>query len=380
MRDFKTILQVVFVAGVVAIAGLLFSINRKLDQQKNDTAAPAAAAVPATEAKPSADPNAAPAPPVDGVPPAPPISAIQAADRAMKEARQQPARDKPSPVKQDTSAASRPDRFADLPPRSAPVDPAPAVTPAKDPSGTSYANDGSTITAALAPPPIPEPPPPLKTPHDPVVPASVPAGPPKTVTIPEGTSFRVRLIDRIDANRMHTGDTFRASLDENLIVDGMTVANRGSNVVGRLVEDKQSGRVSGGASLTLTIDHITTVAGDQSITTDQVKKDAGSEAKKDAAKVGGLGALGAIIGAVAGGGKGAAIGAGAGAGAGAIDVLTSKGKDLRLGPETQLIFRLGAPVTFTVDPSRVQQASTRNSSTPADNDPDRPILRRRTDP
>ena len=42
MRDLKTILLVVFVAGVVAIAGLLFSINRKLDQQKND-AAPAAA-------------------------------------------------------------------------------------------------------------------------------------------------------------------------------------------------------------------------------------------------------------------------------------------------------------------------------------------------
>jgi hypothetical protein len=372
MRDFKTILLAVFVAGVIAIAGLLFSINHKLNEQKNDSATTEAPA-PAVDAKP-ADPNAAPAPPVDGVPP---VSALEAADRAMKEARHE--KPSPSPVKKDQSAASRPDRFADLAPRSAPPDATPA--PAKDPNGISYDRTGSAppITAALPPPPMPEPPASLKTPKDSFVPASTPSGPPKTVTIPEGTSFRVRLIDRIDANRMHAGDTFRASLDENVIVDGMTVANRGSSVSGRLVEDKQAGRVSGGASLTLALDHLTTVAGDQSITTDSVKKDAGAQTGKDAAKIGGLGALGAIIGAVAGGGKGAAIGAGAGAGAGAIDVLTSKGKDLKLGPETPLIFRLGAPVTFTVDPSRVQAASTR-STTPADNDPDRPILRRRTDP
>jgi hypothetical protein len=282
---------------------------------------------------------------------------------------------KPSPAKQsDSSARERKDRFASIPDRTPPSDTPPtpvagAAPPTKDPNGIPYGNDGTTppITAAIPPPPAPEPP----TPPPPPL--------PKTFTIPEGTTFRVRLIDRIDAAKNHTGDPFRASLDENIIVDGTVVANRGSSVAGRLVEDKQSGRVSGVASVSLAVDHLTTIAGDETVTSDVLKKDAPASKAKDAAKVGALTALGAIIGAVAGGGKGAAIGAGAGAGAGGIDVLTTKGKDLKLGPETLLIFRLNAPLTFTVDASKVQQASTgsNNNNGPTTDPADRPYLRRR---
>ncbi len=360
MRDFKGTLQVVMVVALVAIAGLLFSISRKLDNQ-NSTPPPAAAAAQTSPApSPAPDTAATPAAPI-AAPPAP----------ASKETPQEMV--KPAPRKPaDKPAHERKDRFAEvpdrLPPADTPVPAAAAAPPARDPNGIAYANDGTTppITAALPLPPMPMAPPPPPPP------------PPQTFTVPEGTSFRVRLLDRIDAAKNHTGDTFRASLDENLLVDGTVVANRGSSVAGRLVEDKQAGRVSGVASLTLTIERLTTIAGEETVSSDVMKKDAPSSKGKDAAKVGGLAALGAVIGAIAGHGAGAAIGAGAGAGAGAIDVLTTRGKDLKLGPETLLIFRLNAPLTFTVDASKVQQASTGNNNNGPTTDPaDRPYLRRR---
>jgi hypothetical protein len=363
MRDFKGILQVVIVVALVAIAGLLFSISRKLDSQGNTAAPPATVAPPA----PAQDTAAVQPAPVDAAPVAPPpVETVP--PRYLVE--------NPKPKKSEVSATERPDRFADLPARTPPPDttttpPAPAAAaalPAKDPNGIAYTNDGSTppITAGLPPPPMPIAPPPPPAPE------------PKTFIVPVGTTFRVRLIDRIDANKNQTGDTFRASLDENLIVDGTVIANRGSSVVGRLVEDKQASRGTGTASVTLTVEHLSTIGGDQAVSSDVLKKDAQTQKAKDAAKVGGMAALGAVIGALAGHGAGAAIGAGAGAAAGGIDVLATKGKDLKLGPETLLIFRLNAPLTFTADASKVQQASAgTNNNAPTTDPADRPYLRRR---
>jgi len=366
MRDFKGILQVVIAVALVTIAGLLFSISHKLDNQ-NSTPTP-----PATTAQTSP----APAPPPDtAAGPPPPIEAPAPLDRPAPSLKQTA---KPVPSKRtDLAAHERKDRFADIPDRTPPADTAPvpaaaaAALPTKDPNGIAYANDGNTppITAALPPPPMPIAPPPPPAPE------------PKPFTVPVGTTFRVRLIDRIDANKNQTGDTFRASLDENLIVDGTVIANRGSSVVGRLVEDKQASRGTGTASVTLTVEHLSTIGGDQAVSSDVLKKDAQTQKAKDAAKVGGMAALGAVIGALAGHGAGAAIGAGAGAAAGGIDVLATKGKDLKLGPETLLIFRLNAPLTFTLDASKVQQASNGNSNNGPTTDPaDRPYLRRRNDP
>ena len=61
----------------------------------------------------------------------------------------------------------------------------------------------------------------------------------------------------------------------------------------------------------------------------------GARTAKSAAAVG---AVGAIIGAIAGGGKGAAIGAGAGAAAGAGSQVFMKGQRVRIPAETLLTF------------------------------------------
>src|SRR5262249_50546301 len=43
------------------------------------------------------------------------------------------------------------------------------------------------------------------------------------VTIPEGTSLSVRLIDAIDSERNKTGDRFRASLESPILADGRVI-------------------------------------------------------------------------------------------------------------------------------------------------------------
>ena len=61
--------------------------------------------------------------------------------------------------------------------------------------------------------------------------------------IPGGTQITVRLIDSVDSENTRTGDTFRASLDEPVVVNGETVIPRGAAVVARLVEDQKSGKI-----------------------------------------------------------------------------------------------------------------------------------------
>jgi hypothetical protein len=66
--------------------------------------------------------------------------------------------------------------------------------------------------------------------------------------------------------------------------------------------------------------------------------------KRTGVFVGGGAALGSIIGAIAGGGKGAAIGAISGAGAGTATQGLTRGKAVRIPPETMLTFKLEAPI------------------------------------
>ena len=149
----------------------------------------------------------------------------------------------------------------------------------------------------------------------------------------------------------------------------MVVARRGSVVHGKIVQAKQSGRVSGVAEMSIEIERINTVGGEQPVVTEAVKKEAPSTKGKDAAKVGILSSIGAAIGAVAGGRKGAGIGAGAGAAGGVADVMIERGKPVKLNPEDRVTFRLRAPLTVNADGSKLQNAGP--------SDPERPTLHRR---
>ena len=167
---------------------------------------------------------------------------------------------------------------------------------------------------------------------------------PKTV-VPAGTKLRVALIDAISSDKNRAGDQFLASLAEPIVIDGMTVVQKGTKVRGRVIEAKGSGRVKGRATIELKLTEI--VLNNQqsvNISTKPYTAVAQATKKRDAGIIGGGAGVGALIGAIAGGGKGAAIGAGIGAGAGTGTVLATKGKEIHYGPETRLQFTLASSI------------------------------------
>lgn len=164
------------------------------------------------------------------------------------------------------------------------------------------------------------------------------------VELPGGTSLVVRMIDAVDSEKTVVGQTFNASMDEAVLVNGRTVIPRGADVVVKLVDDKESGRLTGRAELALILESLKVDGRVVNINTQAVTRASESRTADTAKKAGGGAALGAIIGAIAGGGRGAAIGAAAGAGAGtAVQVITG-GQRVHIPSETRLTFTLDTPV------------------------------------
>jgi hypothetical protein len=161
-----------------------------------------------------------------------------------------------------------------------------------------------------------------------------------TITIPSGTLLKVRMIDGVDSESSQLGQTFQASLDEPVVVNGQTVIPRGADVVAKLVEDKQSGKITGRTELTLDLASIRVNDKLVDITTGEVTSSSGSRGAKSAKVIGGATAVGAVLGGIFGGGKGAAIGAASGAGAGGAAQVITKGQKVKIPAETRLSFNL----------------------------------------
>ncbi len=254
--------------------------------------------------------------------------------------------------------------------------PAPAAKPRRHeprrrslPSSSSDTSPAAPM-AAMAPPPAPFS----------VVPSTPP--PPKKVTIPSGTTLAVRLVDTIDSETSQQGQTFHATLDTPLAVDGDVVIPSGYDVEGHLVEVKSAGKFAGQSVVALQLDRISSGGKYYSLQTDQYRRQGSSRGKNTAAKVGAGAGIGAIIGAIAGGGKGAAIGAAAGGGLGGGVQAATKGQQIKLPSETVLNFTLQAPVTVIASnrgPNEGRHRMDPNRSDTNQSDPDRPHLNRPDD-
>jgi hypothetical protein len=221
-----------------------------------------------------------------------------------------------------------------------PAKPSAAKRSRKKPREQNDSDNAPAEVAQAAPAPVPAPAPAPVTPTPPP-----PPPPPQKVTIPAGTTLAVRLVDAVDSETATQGQTFRATLNAPLAVDGDTAIPSGYDVEGHVVTVQSAGKFAGQSLLVLQLDRISAAGKYYNIQTDQYKKQGSSRGKNTAAKVGAGAGIGAIIGAIAGGGKGAAIGAAAGGGLGAGAQAVTHGQQIKLASETVLSFTLQAPLT-----------------------------------
>jgi hypothetical protein len=221
----------------------------------------------------------------------------------------------------------------------------PKPSPAPKPRRATHARAHTTAPAESTPGPSESasaaPPAPINlTPSTPP-----PPPPPQKVTIPSGTTLAVRLVDAIDSERSQAGQTFHATLDSPLAVEGDVAVPAGYDVEGHIVDVKSAGKFAGQSVLALQLDRIKVGDKYYNVQTDQYRRQGSSRGKNTAEKVGAGAGIGAIIGAIAGGGKGAAIGAAAGGGLGGGVQAATKGQQIKLPSETVLNFTLQGPLT-----------------------------------
>jgi len=159
------------------------------------------------------------------------------------------------------------------------------------------------------------------------------------VTIPAGTSFRVRTAEMIDVDSTQAGAHFRGTLDDPIMMNGNVVVARGADAVLVAARVEQGGRFKGSDLIELKVNSIVKGGRSYPVVTSLAESKTGGEGKKTATKtIAGTG-LGAIIGGIAGGGKGAGIGALAGLAGGTI--LSATGQPhLKIPAETRLDFQL----------------------------------------
>lgn len=178
--------------------------------------------------------------------------------------------------------------------------------------------------------------------------ATTVANRPDPVTVPAETPIRITLNQTLASDQNSSGDRFDATVAEAVVIDARTVIPEGARVEGLVVEARPSGRLMGRARLHLALRTVEVRGQSYEIRTAASHKVGGDHKKRNLAFIGGGAGGGMLIGAIAGGAKGALIGGPVGAGAGtAVAFFTGK-KDIRLGAETPLTFRLAEPVSIDV--------------------------------
>jgi hypothetical protein len=178
--------------------------------------------------------------------------------------------------------------------------------------------------------------------------APAPAPTPRIFTIAAGTPITIYTNKTLSTKTDKDGERFVASLARPIVDDDWVIAKKGALVEGVIVNSDPGGRVKGRASMTIRLSSLQLADGRTiDISTNSYTKVARGTKKKDAMKIGIGAGVGAAIGAIAGGGKGAAIGAGVGGGAGTGYVLATRGDPAVIPGESQLTFKLTAPITVT---------------------------------
>jgi hypothetical protein len=170
------------------------------------------------------------------------------------------------------------------------------------------------------------------------------------IELPRGTELRVRLDEDLGSKISQPGDSFTATVANDVRVNGEVVIAKEARANGTVVDAKPLGRFKGGALLEVRLDRVHTKWGSYPVSTSSIERAEKGKGGRSAGFIGGGAGFGALIGGLAGGGKGAAVGALAGGGAGTAGSAFTGNKQIVLPAETLLTFRLQHPVHITQQP------------------------------
>lgn len=159
-----------------------------------------------------------------------------------------------------------------------------------------------------------------------------------TITVPEGTRLMIRTSDPVDTSRHQAGHRFRGQLEGALVVDGVTVAPRGTFVHGLIADASQAGRLAGTSDLAMIFTDI--MIDDQLFPIETTTLVA--EGSQEAGNTVGRTARAAAIGGMIGGRSGARTGAQVGVGVS----LVTRGSSINVPAGTLLETSLAAPLVI----------------------------------
>jgi len=174
---------------------------------------------------------------------------------------------------------------------------------------------------------------------------------PRTVNVPAGTTLPIVLDSYVASDTSRIEDPVRAKTRRSIVLGGDLVIPAGSTLVGHVTSVQRSGRVKGRARIAFRFDRLVLAGTGErvNIATSAVARQAPATKARDARTIGLPAAGGAIVGVLTGGKKGAAIGAAAGGGAGTAVVLSTRGREVRLGRGAVASVRLLRPVVVRVE-------------------------------
>ncbi len=163
------------------------------------------------------------------------------------------------------------------------------------------------------------------------------------VLVPSGALMRIRINEGVDSKHTQPGTPFDAIVLNDVVADGAVAIPRGAAVQGIVVDATSGGTLKGHGGIALQLTQVTLAGKNYPITSDVWSRDSSDKGAQTIGTAVGLGAVGALIGAVAGGGSGALIGAGVGGAAGVGASAASGSRQILIPSEAILAFHLAQP-------------------------------------
>lgn len=169
----------------------------------------------------------------------------------------------------------------------------------------------------------------------------------EAVVVPSGTMIRVRVNEGMDSKNTAPGTMFDGVVINDVVAGNAVAIPRGAAIQGKVVDVHSAGSLKGKGELALQLTQVTLGGQAYPIVSAAWSQQGADKTGQTVGNAVGLGAFGALLGAVAGGGPGALVGAGIGGAAGLGVSAASRRGEAVVPPEAILSFRLTQQVPLT---------------------------------